>query len=501
MNLTFSDVKVYSSTLKVLYVEDEDSIREQFYSIYVKLFSEVIVAKDGESGLEAFYKHRPDIVISDIRMPIMDGIEMSQKTKNEDPNVQVILTTAHSDGEFLMRAIDAGVDRYILKPIDREKLIGALLASSRNICDRFAAQKLKMLELQEHINSKASSIVSKIVDAIPNAVVSLQEDKIVFANKAFCSIVSEEVLKNIDLGVVKIEDIFSEYKEESTESSDANDTCANKVSVQGPKGRKIYQICKANIDMDENDTQTVFVFSDITRLEYQKIKLKHYSEHLEEFFYNNLKKEQSRAIKALTSEQIHEQVGEEHITTAANMLAIDGKIAQNFGEQELKILRKSRHDKTTSVEYMQEVGKDIAESLEDLQEADGELEEQILMLNQPIDKADLHGLSAKLMRYSTVINQMFDFADLAVAVKTLSEFMMELHANDIDDKQYRQLVNYLTNIKDDLRSWRLTNFVTQNADNIHYLDASLMSSCLQLQMAFMPKSPIDDDDDLGLDLF
>jgi hypothetical protein len=294
-----------------------------------------------------------------------------------------------------------------------------------------------------------------------------------------------------------------EEDEEDEGAEQQSETCGNKVCITSAKGRKIYQVCKAKIDMHDDESQSVFVFNDITRLEYQKMKLRQYGEHLEEFFYNNLKKEQSKAIKSLSSEQIHDQVGEAHLVVTSNIQAVDDKIASTFGEQGLKILRKSHNNKFSSTEYMQEIGSDINDFLEDLQESDSELEEQILMLTNPISTADLQSISMKLSRYSMVIDKMFDFGDLAIAVKTLSEFIYELSSANINDKQYKQLVSYLVNIKDDLRSWRLTNFIEQSSDNIHYLDASLMSSCLQLQMAFMQKSDIneDEDDDLGLDLF
>lgn len=256
---------------------------------------------------------------------------------------------------------------------------------------------------------------------------------------------------------------------------------------------------------DDDRKQKIYVFNDITKLEYQKMKIKQYSEHLEEFFYNKLKRERTKAIEALSNveiaEQLETQTGQQEKYHAMDIVAIDGNIAKTFGEQELKVLRRSRLEKMSAHEFINEVGDDLNEAIEDLQESDHDLEDQLSLLTFPVSQNDINGVALKLSKYASVINQMIDFGDLAIAVKTLSEFLMELPISDIDEKKYKQLTMFLTNIKDDLRNWRLTNFVEQTSESIHYLDASLMSSCLQLQMVFMPKQEEDDDDDLGLDLF
>lgn len=499
MNLSFSDVKHYTSSLKLLYVEDEDGIREQFVSIFSKLFEEVITAKNGENGLECFLHHKPDLIISDIRMPIMDGLEMSRHIKQASPDTPIILTTAHSDGEFLMQAIEAGIDKYILKPVDKEKLISALLTVSKQISDRKSAEKLKLIEMQEKINKQAAGVVSKIIDTISNPIVLFDEDQIVYANKAFCTIAGEEFLANLHNGNAKLETLFDVCEVEIEDE----ENCTCRAELVGKKGRKIFQVCKASIISDEDRKQKIYVFNDITRLEYQKMKIKQYSEHLEEFFYNKLKRERTKAIEALSHVEVVEQIGtqtkdKQH---AMDIVAIDGNIAKTFGEQELKVLRRSRLEKMSAHDFISEVGDDLNEAIEDLQESDHELEDQISLLIYPLTQNDLNGVALKLSKYASIINQMIDFGDLAIAVKTLSEFLMELPISDVDEKKYKQLTMFLTNIKDDLRNWRLTNFVEQSSESIHYLDASLMSSCLQLQMVFMPKQEIEDDDDLGLDLF
>ncbi|MDA8433002.1 MAG: response regulator, partial [Nitrospiraceae bacterium] len=77
-------------------------------------------------GLALFKERRPDIVISDIMMPLMDGIEMSREIKSLDKGARIILTTAYSDAKILFASIELGVDSYLLKPVDMTALFRAI---------------------------------------------------------------------------------------------------------------------------------------------------------------------------------------------------------------------------------------------------------------------------------------------------------------------------------------------------------------------------------------
>jgi len=114
---------------KVLYVEDDLSIMGSFTKILKKVFGEVITAHNGEEGLEAF-KQNQDVafIISDIKMPKMDGLDMLDEIKKIKPEIPSILTTAHGEYDYFLRAEDVGVYRYIQKPININELIEALIA-------------------------------------------------------------------------------------------------------------------------------------------------------------------------------------------------------------------------------------------------------------------------------------------------------------------------------------------------------------------------------------
>ncbi len=117
--------------LTILYCEDEQPVYEVTISILEPLVKKLFVAEDGEAGLALFYRYADeiDIIITDIGMPRMNGLEMVREIKKDYPNLPVIVTTAFSNSEFLLEAIDINVDKYVLKPVDIRKLIEAISQS------------------------------------------------------------------------------------------------------------------------------------------------------------------------------------------------------------------------------------------------------------------------------------------------------------------------------------------------------------------------------------
>ncbi|MBD3842687.1 MAG: response regulator [Campylobacterales bacterium] len=112
----------------VLYVEDDQAIVDAFTKILRKVFGNVLVAYNGEEGLELYKKHQSDInfVITDIKMPKMDGLDMSELIKQINPDVPCILTTAHGEYDYFLKADQIGIYRYIQKPLNINDLLKAL---------------------------------------------------------------------------------------------------------------------------------------------------------------------------------------------------------------------------------------------------------------------------------------------------------------------------------------------------------------------------------------
>jgi YesN/AraC family two-component response regulator len=112
--------------ISVLYAEDEAITREEISLFLKRRVRDVVVARDGKEGLELFRRLKPDLVITDIRMPVMDGLRMARTIRGENKAALIIVTTAHSDASYMLDAIDVGVDQYVVKPVSIERLAGAV---------------------------------------------------------------------------------------------------------------------------------------------------------------------------------------------------------------------------------------------------------------------------------------------------------------------------------------------------------------------------------------
>ncbi|EDD2402702.1 response regulator [Campylobacter jejuni] len=112
--------------LIILVVEDEIKTRESLINVLSERFSKVIGAQNGDEGLKKFKKFKPDLVITDIAMPIMDGPDMAREIKEISDDVPIVVLSAYSEKERLLRSIDIGIDKYLIKPVDIEELFKVL---------------------------------------------------------------------------------------------------------------------------------------------------------------------------------------------------------------------------------------------------------------------------------------------------------------------------------------------------------------------------------------
>ena len=111
---------------RVLYAEDEAGVRKNVYELLGLLFKDVYLAHDGEEAYRLFEEHKPDLVITDIKMPRLSGIELVKKIRQNDVHAQIIIITAYTEVDFMLEAIELSLLRYIVKPITEPKLFDAL---------------------------------------------------------------------------------------------------------------------------------------------------------------------------------------------------------------------------------------------------------------------------------------------------------------------------------------------------------------------------------------
>jgi len=118
---------------RILYAEDESIIRINIAQQLEAFFQNVIVAKDGEEALSLFKQKRPNVVMLDINMPKMDGLEVARYIRMIDQNIPIIMLTAYTESTLLLDAIDLHITKYLVKPVSKAKLKEALLEVSKKV--------------------------------------------------------------------------------------------------------------------------------------------------------------------------------------------------------------------------------------------------------------------------------------------------------------------------------------------------------------------------------
>ncbi|MEN8147625.1 MAG: response regulator [Campylobacterota bacterium] len=128
--------------LRILYVEDEDDVRRNAVEYLKRIAKEVLEASDGKEAIKVWADERPDIIITDISMPRLNGLDMARYIRSKDQDVQIIVATAYTDTDYLMKAVELNLVKYLVKPITKEKLQGALSQSVEKIKDerKFSVQ-------------------------------------------------------------------------------------------------------------------------------------------------------------------------------------------------------------------------------------------------------------------------------------------------------------------------------------------------------------------------
>lgn len=120
--MELKSLKHLCENFTVLYVEDDEQVASTFIEYLKKLFHDVIYRKDGEEGLIAYKESKPQLVITDIQMPKINGLQMSQKIKQINEEQIILVISAYSDSDKLVDFIKIGIDGYILKPVDYDQL-------------------------------------------------------------------------------------------------------------------------------------------------------------------------------------------------------------------------------------------------------------------------------------------------------------------------------------------------------------------------------------------
>ena len=246
--------------LALLYVEDSKRLQEQALKIFSRIFSKVFVCTDGQEGLSVFKRELPNIVISDINMPKMNGIEMAKRIKKIEPFTKIIITSAYDDKEYLLGAIEANVSKYLKKPISAIELIDSL----SKVVDEINFEKSK--DLFEHY-------VKDVFQYQEAMLILLKGKEVLIVNRKCLDFFSQESLENFRDFFVDFNNLFLKhnnflYNQDDTNpleiAKEANGKLFN-VKIADKDNNSRHFILKAYKIPKKDDTY-ILSFDDITEL-------------------------------------------------------------------------------------------------------------------------------------------------------------------------------------------------------------------------------------------
>ncbi len=254
------DLAKLASSYTVLIVEDNKTLLTKLQQFLQKFFHTVLSARDGREGLHLYRQHKPQIVITDIKMPEMDGITFIKKLRFNDPEVKILILSAFDDKEYLYTAIELGVFRFLKKPL---------------VLEEFTQTLIKLLELMQH---EARIQLLKSYEGSDNMVVVCENKTPVLASDRFLDFFALNDIEEFNEKYGDLEDLF--LKQEGFLYSDsiswkekllANMQQSHQAMIKDSKGKIRHLMLKAYPlqmpQLSREDSAVVLSMVDITGLE------------------------------------------------------------------------------------------------------------------------------------------------------------------------------------------------------------------------------------------
>ncbi len=283
--------KDFLNDINILYVEDENDVRILTSNILEKFLNRTVQASNGKEGLELFKKYNEDeksefkidLIVTDINMPKMNGLEMIREIHKIDYTIPTVITTAHSDADFLKEAIKLRVRGYVTKPLKIDDLIDTI---------RIAVEPKYLKDKLEHLNKQLSLEVEEktlelrsILDSQENMILVFNEEKVSSANKTFLNFfnlhnINEFIEQNRPISSYFIQKENSFYTQESDWLSEIIQLEDMKRLVRMKNSLNEERIFRVDIKTFFYQTKHFVVsFTDITELQEYTYELQYKATH------------------------------------------------------------------------------------------------------------------------------------------------------------------------------------------------------------------------------
>ncbi|QSZ42028.1 response regulator [Sulfurimonas aquatica] len=260
MKEMIENIKELTTGMTLLYVEDNAGLRENMSKLLTKIFANVILAQDGEEGYKSFFKHRPNIIITDINMPNMNGFKMIRKIREAEPEAKVIILSAHDEKKHLHIAIELGVFRYLHKPAKLPELVKTIHRAVTSI-HKEEQRRIFLSQMQSIFNYQN------------NIVVMMNKEKFTLTNQRFLEFFDVDDLedfnkkyKDMDSLLLKHDEfLYTNEKLNWQQSAMSNPGTLFHTKIKNSKNEMRHLILKSR-EVPNKTGFYVLSFDDVTEL-------------------------------------------------------------------------------------------------------------------------------------------------------------------------------------------------------------------------------------------
>ncbi|MGE0052540.1 MAG: response regulator transcription factor [Arcobacter sp.] len=210
-------LKNINKNIKILYVEDDEIARENGIEYLENFFETIYEASDAIIALQLYEKYKPDIIITDIQMPKLNGLEFVKRIRQKDKKTQIIVITAFCDKEYLLKAIELQLVKYLVKPVKEKEFEEALFLCVNSLKDDVS--NIVQIDNEIYFDTFNKNLV------INNEIVKLRTKEILFL---------ELLIKNKNR-YVTYEEIENYVWADSVMTKDALKTLVKNIKTKIPK--------------------------------------------------------------------------------------------------------------------------------------------------------------------------------------------------------------------------------------------------------------------------
>lgn len=450
---------------------------------------DIFEAEDGVEAIDIVQNNDIDIVLMDIMMPNMDGFEATKVIKKLKPEIMVIVITALDDKTTEGKISNIKIDGFFVKPIDYDLL-------------KFKIQNfINFLQIKKNIKTifTQKSAINPFSNDIRNM-------------KIFYYIKNEDDMMDFGNWIM---DYQSRHLTQATILSCTTVDFIYKIMIDSiHKGETLTIIMEDGFDnlyiniaipkeLDRDILSNSGILGDalVVKDGFIHLVLNLTNNNNYKDTTNNHKEPETKPIEFLNREVKLESYEERDDRVFIDFDSDDEtKESVSIDAYDRNLLRQSHVDKVSAKEFVSQIEGSIIDEIHDLMEIEDYWQVLLDKLDLKVEEKILADISEILYKYSSVINSLYSFMALSYALSSLSTFVRNLNVSQLNGTNLKKFILLMSCVKSDLRDWRENIFEHQNSLDIHYLDSSLLSSCMQIE-SLLTNRLAEDEEESDLELF